>query len=131
MAKTKRRGNRRVRRTRRGGVITPAYQRMVKESLSAKPKEHDIYEAARRKASSGSVKPTIQKPIPAPHDPYTLDQHKQISHSVSQYERDRKSENQAVRAQASQAHQDRVNEIKKQRQSFMARMSTALGFGKK
>ena len=129
MAKTKRRGNRRVRRTRRGGAITPAYRRLVKESLSAKPKEHDIYEEARRKASS--VKPTIQKPIPAPHDPYTLDQHKQISHSVSQYESDRKSESPAVRAQAYQAHQDRVNEIKKQRQGFMARMSTALGFGKK
>jgi len=128
MAKTKRRSNKRVRRTRRGGIsghISRAeYNKHLASKTSVNP-NLDPYEYIKKRNFErlNSVKPTIQKPETKP-DPLTMVQHMQISDSIEQYGRDRKSSNPEVRANAYKAHNARVAKIKSQNPGVFSKASS-------
>jgi hypothetical protein len=130
MAKTKRRSNKRVRRTRRGGIsgLISGWE-YNKHHAPKKPVELNLdpYKHVREQNERlKSVKPTIKKQ-PDTHDPYTVDQHMKISDSIEQYGLDRKSSNPKVRANADKAHEARVKIIKSQNPGFFSRASSFLG----
>jgi hypothetical protein len=131
MAKTKRRSNKRVRRTRRGGIaghISRAeYNKHLASKTSVNPNLDPYKHVREQNERLKSVKPTIQKQQPDPHDPLTVNQHLQISDSIKQYGLDRKSSNSEVRANAYKAHEERVKKIKSQNPNIFSRASSFLG----
>jgi hypothetical protein len=128
MAKTKRRSNKRVRRTRRGGIAGiisgREYNKHHASKTSVNPNPDPYAHVTKQNFERlKSVKPTIKKPETKP-DPLTMVQHMQISDSIEQYQRDRKSSNPEVRANADKAHNARVAKIKSQNPGVFSKASS-------
>jgi hypothetical protein len=107
-----------------GHISRAEYNKHLASKTSVNPNPDPYKHVREQNERLKSVKPTIQKQQPDPHDPFTVDQHTQISRSIQQYHRDLQSLNPEVRANAAKANKARVAEIKSQNPGVFSKASS-------